>query len=205
MTTAERTISTQPLHIRVSDVVAKHGDPPWAERILHDGRNDAVLICDVPGAENDPHVHPDFVEWWIVLQGEMVWEIGDYPPVRATKGDVVMAPKGQRHAIKTVGTENSLRLGVTMPGSNHDVKARRSNILKPFPKQDGPPNMLHTTQEFMLEQVRRPALVDIDTAGRPEQREPDLPRSGNDEQRALASRFQRVVDDHAGRADVEGG
>ena len=156
MTTEERTVSTQPMHIRISDVVAKHGAPPWAERILHDGRNDAVLICDAPGGENDAHVHPDFVEWWIVLQGEMVWEIGNYPPVRATRGDVVMAPRGQRHAIKTVGSENSLRLGVTMPGSNHDVKARRSNILKPFPKQDGPPNMLQTTQEYMLDKFGDP-------------------------------------------------
>ena len=111
MTTDERIVSSEPLHIRISDVVARHGDPPWAERILHDGRNDAVLICDAPGGENDPHVHPDFVEWWIVLQGEMVWEIGDYPPVRASKGDVVMAPRGRRHAIKTVGSRELAQAG----------------------------------------------------------------------------------------------
>ena len=137
--------------------MAKHGDPPWAERILHDGRNDAVLICDVPGAENDPHVLPDFVEWWIVLQGEMVWEIGDYPPVRASKGDVVMAPRGRRHMIKTVGSENSLQAGSY--DAQHRIttlKARRSNILKPLPKQDGPPNMLHTTQEYMMEKFGDP-------------------------------------------------
>ena len=92
MTTKEAGISTEPMHIKVSDVIARHGEPPWAEKLLSDGRNDAVLICNAPGQENDPHIHPDFVEWWIVLAGEMIWEIGDYPPVRATKGDVVMAP-----------------------------------------------------------------------------------------------------------------
>ena len=127
------TISTEPLHISIADVVARHGEPPWAEKLLSDGRNDAVLICNAPGQQNDAHIHPDFVEWWIVLAGELIWEIGDYPPIRATKGDVVMAPRRQRHAIRTVGTENSLRLGITSPTSNHGTTGARSNIIKPFP------------------------------------------------------------------------
>ena len=156
MTTKEAGISTEPMHIKVSDIIARHGEPPWAEKLLSDGRNDAVLICNAPGQENDPHIHPDFVEWWIVLAGEMIWEIGDYPPVRATKGDVVMAPKKQRHAIRTVGTENSLRLGITSPTPNHDTTGPRSNIIKPFPEQDAPPNMIHTTLDFMLEKFGKP-------------------------------------------------
>ena len=67
MSDQETGISSEPLHIRVADVVARHGEPPWAEKLLSDGRNDAVLICNAPGQANDPHVHPDFVEWWIVL------------------------------------------------------------------------------------------------------------------------------------------
>ena len=156
MSDQETGISSEPLHIRVSDVVARHGEPPWAEKLLSDGRNDAVLICNAPGQANDPHVHPDFVEWWIVLAGELIWEIGDYPPVRASKGDVVMAPKRQRHAIRTVGTENSLRLGITNPTSNHDTTGPRSNIIKPFPEQDGPPNLIHTTLDYMLEKFGEP-------------------------------------------------
>ena len=156
MTTQERTVASEPVHIRISDVVERHGEPPWAERLLSDGRNDAVLICNGPGQENDAHIHPDFVEWWIVLAGELVWEIGDYPPIRAKKGDVVMAPRRHRHGIRTIGTENSLRLGITKPDSNHDTRGARSNILKPLPEQDGPPNMLRTTLDEMLERFGDP-------------------------------------------------
>ncbi len=156
MTTHERTVSAEPMHIKIRDVVARHGEPPWAERLLSDGRNDAVLICNAPGQVSDAHVHPDFVEWWIVLAGELVWEVGDYPPIHASKGDVIMAPKRHRHAIRTVGTEHSLRLGITSPTSNHDVKGARSNIIRPFPAQDGPPNMLHTTLDRMLEKFGEP-------------------------------------------------
>ncbi len=156
MTTPNRTVSAQPMHIRIANVVARNGDPPWAERLLSDGRNDAVLICNAPGQRNEPHAHPDFVEWWIVLAGEMSWEIGDYAPIRARKGDVVMAPKRLRHAITTLGSENSLRLGVTSPSGNHDTKGTRSSILKPPPEIDGPPNMLHTTLACMLERFGDP-------------------------------------------------
>ena len=156
MSDQDTAVSSEPLHIKVSDVVARHGEPPWAEKLLSDGRNDAMLICSAPGQKNDAHIHTDFVEWWIVLAGELIWEIGNYPPIRATKGDVVMAPKRQRHAIRTVGTENSLRLGITSPTSNHGTTGPRSNIIKPFPEQDGPPNMIHTTLEFMLEKFGEP-------------------------------------------------
>ena len=152
----QQEISTEPLHIRASDVAARHGEPPWAERLLADGRNHGVLICDKPGGSNDAHVHPDFNEWWIVLQGELEWEIGDYPTVHARKGDVVLSPVGTRHLIRTVGTGPSLRLALPKPGSNHDTKGERSSQLKPFPDQKLPPNLLHTTLDAMFAQFGEP-------------------------------------------------
>ena len=135
---------SEPQLIRASEVATRHGEPPWFERLLDDGRNWVTLICDKPGDSNDPHVHPDFSEWWIVMQGELVWEIGDYPPVHAKKGDIVISPPGQRHLISTVGHEPSLRVAVSKHGSNHDVKGDRASELKPFPDQELPPNLLHT-------------------------------------------------------------
>ena len=65
------TTPSEPLQIRVGDVLSRHGEPPWAEQLLSDGRNLAVLICNNPGQTNDAHVHPDFNEGWIVLKGEL--------------------------------------------------------------------------------------------------------------------------------------
>ena len=149
------TPSSEPKRISIADIVARHGEPPWAEALFTDGRNDVVLICNAPGQSNDAHAHSDFNEWWIVLQGELLWDIGDYAPIRATKGDVVMAPKGRRHAIRTVGNENSLRLGVTHPDSSHDTKGTRSNLLRPVPQND-PPNRLRTSLEYMLDTLGEP-------------------------------------------------
>ena len=154
--TQQPTVSTEPQLIRISEVVARHGEPPWSEWLFNDGRNDVVLTCDAPGLENDPHLHPDFNENWIVFQGELIWEIGDYPQVRARAGDMVICPRGLRHSIKTVGTEPSLRLAISKPGSNHDSKGERSNILKPAPDQSEPPNLLVSRREAMLESFGEP-------------------------------------------------
>ena len=154
--TTTQTAPAEPKRFSIAEIVARHGEPPWAESLFTDGRNNVVLICDAPGRSNDAHAHPDFNEFWIVLRGELVWEIGDYAPIRASKGDLVMAPRGQRHAIKTVGDQISLRLGVTHPESNHDVKGSRSNILKPVPRRDAPPNRLRTSLEYMMDTMGEP-------------------------------------------------
>ena len=50
------TTPSEPLQIRVGDGLSRHGEPPWAEQLLSDGRNLAVLICNSPGQTNDAHV-----------------------------------------------------------------------------------------------------------------------------------------------------
>ena len=152
----DQAVSTEPLQIKTGEIIAGKGEGPWYERILNDGRNVAGLICDVPGGRNDHHFHPDFNEWWIVLRGELEFEIGDYPAIRAKKGDAVMSPVGLRHLIRTVGDEPSVRLHVSKIGSNHDNKNERSSQLVPFPDQKEPPNLLHTTLDAMFRQFGEP-------------------------------------------------
>jgi quercetin dioxygenase-like cupin family protein len=158
--TQHQTPSTEPLHIRISDIVARHGEPPWHEALFSDGRNNVGLICDAPGLENDAHIHNDFNEWWIVLQGTVIWEIGDYPPLTAEAGDVVICPKKLRHAIKTVGSENSLRLHISAPWSNHELPGDRGNILQPFPDQSELPNLLLSKRSAMRERFGEPPWSD---------------------------------------------
>ena len=142
--------SSEPFKTSIGDVISRHGKPPWSEQLLTDGRNGAVLICDEPGGSNDAHIHPDFNEWWIVMKGQLVWGIGDYPPVHVRKGDIVLCPAGQRHFITTVGNETSLRLGVTKPDSDHSTKGDRGRQLKSMPEQELPHNLLHTSFENMM-------------------------------------------------------
>jgi len=107
------------LHTRVADVIASMKAPPWSKRIIADERQLVTLIASPPGGGNRPHWHSDFDEWWVVLAGQLEWELTGGTIVRANKDDIVWVPRGTVHHIRNVGTELSLRLAVAMPPAMH--------------------------------------------------------------------------------------
>lgn len=107
------------LHTSLRALYERSGDPPWKHVLVDDDRNKAHLICHPPGMSNRAHWHYDFDEWWLVMQGELTWEIGNRTVIRAGDGDIVYSPRGFRHSIKTVSTGPSLRLPVTPPDNPH--------------------------------------------------------------------------------------
>jgi mannose-6-phosphate isomerase-like protein (cupin superfamily) len=107
------------LHTRVADLVATMGAPPWSKRIIADERQLVTLIASPPGGGNRPHWHREFDEWWVVLAGTLEWELTGGTVFKAGKDEIVWVPRGTVHHIKTVGTENSLRLAVAMPPATH--------------------------------------------------------------------------------------
>jgi mannose-6-phosphate isomerase-like protein (cupin superfamily) len=111
------------LRTRVADLAARMGPPPWSRRIIQDERQLVTLIANAPGGGNRPHWHADFDEWWVVMAGELRWELTGGVVVDARKDDIVWVPRGTVHHIRAVGSENSLRLAVAMPPATHYFSA----------------------------------------------------------------------------------
>ncbi len=107
------------LHTRISEIIAEKGPPPWTVKVIADERNVVTLIATAPGSGNRPHWHRDFDEWWVVMGGELEWELTGGEVVRAKKDDIVWVPRGTVHHIRAVGTEMTLRLAVAMPPGIH--------------------------------------------------------------------------------------
>jgi mannose-6-phosphate isomerase-like protein (cupin superfamily) len=104
------------LHTRTAELVGQMGPPPWSKRIIADERQLVTLIASAPGGGNRPHWHRDFDEWWVVLAGDLEWELTGGVVVRATKDDIVWVPRGTVH---NMGDTLSLRLAVAMPPATH--------------------------------------------------------------------------------------
>lgn len=131
---------------RHDEVMGRHSaGQPWAEVIIDDGRNNTVWISGPPGHPPDPHIHPDFNEWWFVLDGKTRWQIGQYEPVEGEWGDVIMAPAGYAHDIRPVAGEQAIRVGVTHPNSNHDIKGVAPCRMVPVERDLSEPNLIHTS------------------------------------------------------------
>jgi quercetin dioxygenase-like cupin family protein len=140
---------TEPVRIRPSEVAKRLGPPPWYEALLDDGRNWAVLAGDPPGRRTEAHVHPGFNEWWVVVSGQLRWELGSHPPIHARAGDIVFCPAGTSHAVETVGEGPSLRVAVIPRGGDAPAVPAGSG-QDTTSATSGPPNMLHTGVDAML-------------------------------------------------------
>jgi quercetin dioxygenase-like cupin family protein len=90
-------------------------DPGDAETIEHEASRHRVL-CDLPQLTAidmtfqpefegvDPHTHPDHVDAFYVLEGQVEFRVGDEPRV-AGPGTFVAAPPGTVHGFRHAGPE----------------------------------------------------------------------------------------------------
>jgi mannose-6-phosphate isomerase-like protein (cupin superfamily) len=106
------------LHARIEDIKRSKGAPPWSEKLVVNDQIVGTLICQPAGHKTDTHYHL-VDEWWVVLEGEIDWEIEGAEVVRARAGDVVYAPALHYHHIKPMGSGPSIRLAITPPGEFH--------------------------------------------------------------------------------------
>lgn len=130
---------------RIKDLKAERDSGgSWYEVVVMDGRNKVGLICALPGTPPDPHIHPDYNEWWINVGGTTQWQIGQYEPLLAEQGDIVIAPLGYCHDIRSKGTGHARRLHVSTPNSNHDIRGLSPTRFIPVDYGLSQPNVLHT-------------------------------------------------------------
>ena len=138
---------------RTKDLAAERdAGGSWYEVVVSDGRNRVGLICALPGTPPDPHIHPDYNEWWINLGGTTQWQIGQHEPLLAEWGDIVIAPAGYCHDIRSKGTGLARRLHVSTPNSNHDIRGVSPTRFVPIDYGLSMPNLLHTRFGCLREQ-----------------------------------------------------
>ena len=99
---------------------------PITIAIINTENNSATLISQLPGEGNRLHYHPDWNEWWYIVEGEWDWEI-EGEIFRVKKGDVVFIEKNKLHRITAVGNKPAVRLAVSIdlmphiyPGGKYD-------------------------------------------------------------------------------------
>tara|TARA_R110001583_G_scaffold189336_1_gene352122 strand:+ start:201 stop:617 length:417 start_codon:yes stop_codon:yes gene_type:complete len=104
--------------VNILDILKNSPDPSWSHRVIDSDSNSATLICQNPGEGNREHYHPDWNEWWYIIQGEWEWDIeGIKRTVKA--GDFVFIEKGRPHKITASGDIPAIRLAVSRGDVEH--------------------------------------------------------------------------------------
>ena len=102
-------------HTRLADLKAKHaGQAEWREVIVDDDHLHGEYILSAPGSKVSRRFHPDTREWWVVMDGELRFEIEGQQPFVATKGSMVQVPMQTLYSIETVGAKPALRYEVNI-------------------------------------------------------------------------------------------
>jgi mannose-6-phosphate isomerase-like protein (cupin superfamily) len=105
--------------VNLEELKRVKGEPPWAQQVVVTEQMCGTVIRQAPGHPNDKHYHIHD-EWWLVLEGEIHWEIEGVPePVKAGPGDFVFVPKHHFHHIFVKGDKPAIRLAVSVAGEPH--------------------------------------------------------------------------------------
>ena len=101
-----------------ADLKAKHaGHADWRELIVDDDRLYAEYVSAKPGTKSPRSVHPDTRAWWVVMDGEIRFDIEGTEPFVAKKGSIVQAPMQTLFSFETVGSTPSIRFEVNIAGA----------------------------------------------------------------------------------------
>lgn len=109
----------------VKEVIeAMDSSKSWSKRIIDTESNSMTIISQLPGEGNRRHYHPDWNEWWYIVDGEWEWEIeGEIRSIH--EGEVVFMRKNRVHKITAAGTKPAIRMAIS-----------RSDVDHVYPKDD---------------------------------------------------------------------
>lgn len=100
---------------RIAEVKAKHsGQADWRQVVVDDDQLRAEWISMAPGAKVSRRFHPDTREWWVVMDGQIRFDIEGQEPFIAKKGWMVQVPMQTMYSMETVGDKPSLRFEVNI-------------------------------------------------------------------------------------------
>ena len=93
-------------------------DVAWSHTLVNSKSTCATLIAQMPGEGNRRHYHPDWNEWWYIVQGSWIWEV-DGTTRSVHQGDVVFVKKNRVHMITATGDKMAIRRAVSRADVEH--------------------------------------------------------------------------------------
>ena len=105
--------------VSIPEIIERYGrDSSWSHTVINSQSNSATLICQLPGEGNRMHHHPDWDEWWYIVEGR--WELN----IEGTKklicqGEIVFINRNRKHQITAVGEKVAIRLAVSRYDVDH--------------------------------------------------------------------------------------
>jgi mannose-6-phosphate isomerase-like protein (cupin superfamily) len=96
-------------HTKLADLKAKHaGKRAWRETIVDDEHLRSDYVLAAPSTKVSPRLHPDTRIWWVVMEGQVRFEIEGQQPFVAARGSMVQAPMQTIYSFEVAGDSPAL-------------------------------------------------------------------------------------------------
>lgn len=120
-------------HTKLADLKAKHrGKSQWRELIVSDRHLQSEYLYLPPGYRHPKALHPDTRQWWVVMEGEVRFEIETVEPFIARKGSMVQVPMQTIFSYEVVGRQPALIFDTNIAGARTLYLSQAD-----APRQDG--------------------------------------------------------------------
>ena len=111
-------------HTKLADLLAKNkGKADWREMIVNDDHLQAEYIQAAPGTKVGRRFHPDTRAWWVVMDGQIRFDIEGQDSFIATKGSMVQVPAQTIYSMESIGDKPSLRFEMNIAKAKTLVSA----------------------------------------------------------------------------------
>ena len=105
--------------VSIPEIIERYGrDRSWSHTLINSQSNSATLICQLPGEGNRMHHHPDWDEWWYIVEGRWEWNI-EGAKKSICPGEIVLINRNRKHQITAVGEKVAIRLAVSRYDVDH--------------------------------------------------------------------------------------
>ncbi|MFH1581681.1 MAG: cupin domain-containing protein [Pseudomonadota bacterium] len=105
-------------------IAGKDNSRSWCHRVVNTENNSATLISQLPGEGNRLHHHPNWNEWWYIVDGKWKWEV-EGKEYEVKKGDMVFIQKNKWHKITAIGDRPAIRLAVSREDVPHVYRGEK--------------------------------------------------------------------------------
>src|SRR5688572_27694574 len=105
-------------HTKLADLKTRHsGHDEWREVIADDEHLRAEYIQSKPGAKHPRALHPDTRAWWVIMDGQIRFDIEGTDSFVASKGSIVQVPMQTLFSFEITGDKPALRFEVNIAGA----------------------------------------------------------------------------------------
>jgi mannose-6-phosphate isomerase-like protein (cupin superfamily) len=120
---------------KLSDLKKMHaGQNTWQEQIILDPEQDATYNSGAPGTKYTPRMHPDTPGVFVVVAGQLHFNVEGQEPVTAIRGAIINLMKGTIFSYEVTGDQNALWVEVN-PTNYKTVYP--ADGPQPAPSKDG--------------------------------------------------------------------